>query len=64
VADRKQRVIVTVREGAIVYHDGHAHHGGAQLEVPVAEAKALVEQGVITKTEPAPARPTPRPHVT
>ena len=42
-----KQVTVTVREGAIVYHDGRVHAAGQQIKVTVAEAKALREQSVI-----------------
>ena len=42
-----KHVTVTVREGAVVYHDGRAYAAGQQIKVTAAEAKALHEQGVI-----------------
>jgi hypothetical protein len=51
MAERKQPV--TVREGAIVYYEGRAHHAGDQLDVPASEAKALTEQGVVEKSKRA-----------
>jgi hypothetical protein len=40
-------VTVTVREGAVVYHDGRAYGAGAQIKLPAAEARSLLEQGVV-----------------
>jgi hypothetical protein len=44
-----KQVTVTVREGAVVYHDGHAYAAGQQIKATAAEAKALREQGVVER---------------
>jgi hypothetical protein len=44
VAARK--VKVKIAPGCVVYIDGAAHSAGQVVQVPAAEAKALVEQGV------------------
>jgi hypothetical protein len=41
-----KKVTITVREGAVVYHDGRAYQVGEQIKVTAAEAKSLLEQGV------------------
>jgi hypothetical protein len=40
-------ITVTVREGAVVYHDGRAHPPGDTLKVSAADAKVLRKQGVV-----------------
>jgi hypothetical protein len=42
-------VTVTVREGAVVYHDGRAYPAGEKIKLPAAEAQSLVEQGVVER---------------
>ena len=44
-----KRITLTVREGAVVYHDGRAYAAGQQLKATAAEAKLLREQGVVEK---------------
>jgi hypothetical protein len=42
-----KQATVTVREGAVVYHDGRTYSAGQQIKVAATEAKTLREQGVV-----------------
>jgi hypothetical protein len=41
-----KQATVTVREGAVVYHEAAPTQAGEQIKVTAAEAKTLREQGV------------------
>lgn len=47
---REKTLTVTVKEGCVVYHDGTGYGPGQTFELPAAEARALLEQGVVEKT--------------
>lgn len=44
-----KQVTVTVREGAVVYHDGRAYTAGETIKLAAAEAKSLREQSAVAE---------------
>jgi hypothetical protein len=46
---REKTLAVTVREGCVVYHEGTGYGPGQTFELAAADARQLLEQGVVDK---------------